>query len=293
LSYYSCILTRNVLYINEKSYENTLENQKLLDQRSYGGRSSKYEFLRISADVASRIPEVNTARTQFDAATETLRRVIDVDLDLKIELVGDFDQTYIDFDYKTLVAAMYAYEPTLQSLGKKIKSAESQVKSKYAAFFPTLSAFAAWDHLGGSNEDILFSDRKLDNYSVWGLKVSVPIWEGGQKEAQLTQANADKDIAVLRKRQVERNLLLELKKAFLEYKQYKDNLKANVDAVDLAEKSFKQSQDMFASGQISVVDLNNAELLLTKQRLNKEMTLYYINVTMARIEKLVTERYGQ
>ena len=78
-----------------------------------------------------------------------------------------------------------------------------------------------------------------------------------------------------------------------EYKQYKDNLKANVDAVDLAEKSFKQSQDMFASGQISVVDLNNAELLLTKQRLNKEMTLYYINVTMARIEKLVTERYGQ
>jgi len=42
-----------------------------------------------------------------------------------------------------------------------------------------------------------------------------------------------------------------------------------------------------------LTDLNDAELLLTNQRLNKEMTLFSINITLARIEKLITEEYDE
>jgi outer membrane protein TolC len=107
------------------------------------------------------------------------------------------------------------------------------------------------------------------------------------------QSKADREIAVLKKRQLSRNLLLELKKASLEYKQYKDNLKANIEAVNLAEESFKQTQQMFAAGQVALTDVNDAELLLTNQRLNKEMTLFSINITLARIEKLITGEYDE
>ena len=293
LSYYTNLLARNALAITEKSYENVLENKRLLGQRSYGGRSPKYEIIRMNAEVASRVPTVNEARTRFDAATETLRKIIDVDLDSKIELTGDFQEKYTDFDYKTLVAAMYEYEPSLQSFSKTIESAEAKVKSKYASFLPTLSAFGSWSYRGGSNEHPFLNNDELDNYSLAGLKVSVPIWEGGEKEAQLSQAKADKEIVVLRKKQLGKNLLLELKKAYLEYQQYKANLAANIEAVNLAQESFQQSQEMFASGQISLTDLNDAELLLTNQRLNKEMTLFSINITLARIEKLITEEYDE
>jgi hypothetical protein len=50
---------------------------------------------------------------------------------------------------------------------------------------------------------------------------------------------------------------------------------------------------MFASGQVTLTDLNDAELLLTNQRLNKEMTLFNINVTLARIEKLIAEKANE
>ena len=291
LSYYSCLLAKNTLSIAEKSYADVLENKKLLGQRSYGGRSSKYEIVKMNADVSARIPAVNEARTQFDAATETLRRIIDVDFNQKIELEGNFQEQYVDFNYETLVNAMYAYEPSLQGLAKSIDSAEANVKSKYASFLPTISAFASMNYKGDSNENSVLKRDELDNYSAAGLKVSIPIWEGGAKEAQLSQAKAGKEIAVLRKKQVGKNLLLELKKAYLEYQQYKDNLKANIEAVSLAEEAFKQTQEMFSSGQVSITDLNTAELLLTNQRLNKEATLYNINITLAKIEKLVTEKY--
>jgi outer membrane protein TolC len=79
----------------------------------------------------------------------------------------------------------------------------------------------------------------------------------------------------------------------LVYEQYKENLKANIDAVNLAEESFKQSQEMFASGQLTLTDLNDAELLLTNQRLNKETTLFNINITLAEIEKLIAGQYDE
>ena len=293
LSYFSSLLARNALAITEKSYTNALENKKLLGERSYGGRSPKYEIIRMNAEVAARVPNVNEARTQFDAATETLRKVIDVDLNCKIELAGDFKEEYNDFDYEVLVVAMYEYEPTLKSFDKAIESAEEKVKSKYASFFPTISAFGTWDYLGKSNEHPFLNNDELDQYRAAGLEVSVPIWEGGVKQAQLMQSKSDREIAVLKKRQLSRNLLLELKKASLEYKQYKDNLKANIEAVNLAEESFKQTQQMFAAGQVALTDVNDAELLLTNQRLNKEMTLFSINITLARIEKLITGEYDE
>jgi len=293
LSYYGSLLARNALAITEKSYANVLENKRLLNERSYGGRSPKYEIIRMNAEVASRVPTVNEARTQFDAATETLRKVIDLNLDYKIELTGDFQEKYDDFDYEILVVAMNEYEPSLQSFSKVIESAEEKVKSRYASFLPTLSAFASWSYLGGSNEHPFLNNDELDNYSLVGFKMSIPIWEGGEKQAQLSQSKADKEIAVLRKKQLGKNLLLELKKAHLEYEQYKNNFKANIEAVNLAEESFKQTQEMFASGQLTLTDLNDAELLLTNQRLNKEATLFNINVTLAKIEKLITGQYNE
>ncbi len=291
LGYYSTLLTRNTLAITEKSYANALENKELMGKRSYGGRSPKYEIIRMNAEVAARVPTVNEARTEFDAATETLKKMIDAEPDCRLALSGDFSQEYADLDYASLVSLMNEREPSLKSLNKNIESAEAQVKSRYAGLLPTVSAFASLSRAGGSNEHSFLRDDRLDPYTSAGLKVEFPIWEGGLKEAQLRQSHADKEIAVLRRKQAGKELLLELKRSCLEYRQYKSNLAANIEAVNLAEESFKQSQEMFASGQISLADLNDAELLLTNQRLNKEMTLFNINITLAKIERLIAGEY--
>ncbi len=293
LGYYGTLLARNTLSITEKSYANAVENKELMGKRAYGGRSSKYEIIRMNAEVAARIPMVNDARTEFDAATETLKKMIDAEPDCKLALSGNFSQEYADFNYASLVSLMHAREPALKSLNKNIEAAESQLRSRYGALLPTLSAFASLSRAGGSNQHSFLRGDRLDPYTSAGLKVEFPIWEGGLKEAQLRQSPADKEIAVLRRKQAGKELLLELKRSCLEYRQYKSNLAANIDAVSLAEESFRQSQEMFYSGQISLADLHDAERLLTNQRLNKEITLYNINITLAKIEKLIAGEYEE
>ncbi|HPB68588.1 MAG TPA: TolC family protein [Candidatus Omnitrophota bacterium] len=287
LSYYSALLAKNTLSITEKSYANVVENKNLLEQRSYGGRSSTYEILRMNADVAARVPTVNESKTQFDAAMETLKKLIDVDQALEVSLQGDFKENYDKYVYDALVAEMFEREPYLKSLDRAVESADAEVRSRKSAFLPTVSAFSSWSQTGASNESSFPDHADMGDYLWAGVKLDIPIWEGGANEAKLIQSQADRDIAVLRKKQAQRNYLLDLRKACLEYEQYKNNLAANTEAVELAQELFKQAQEMFSSGQVALTDLNDAELLLTNQRLNKEMTLYNINVTLAKIEKLV------
>ncbi|MFA6383995.1 MAG: TolC family protein [Candidatus Omnitrophota bacterium] len=292
LNYYSALLAKNSLMISQESYNNARDNKKLLEDRSAGGRSSKYEILKVDADVASRVPSVNEARAQYVTAMETLKSLIEARPEEEFDLTDVFKPEYADLDYNVLEAALLGREPGLKSLGKAFEASQAAVNNKRAGFLPTLSAFANLDKSGKSNEATIPSRGSLSDYASIGLKVSVPLWEGGATKAQLGQALAERTAAQLRKDQARKALLLELKKAFVEYLQYKDNLAANTEAVRLAGESFKQMQEMFTSGQVTLTDLNAAELLLTNQKINKEMTLFNVNVTLAKIEQLIAGEYN-
>lgn len=290
-AYYGAVLAKNSLGITEKSYANAVANKKLLGRRAFGGRSSTYEILKMDTEVAVRVPVVNEARTQYDAALETLKKLVDADYSTRIELTEGFREEYQEYDYEALVSAMYEYEPFLKSLAKSEAAADAKVRSTYASFLPTVSAFTALNWLGGDEGRAFGIGHAMDRFAFAGFKVDVPIWEGGKTEAQLRQARADREIARLRVKQFEKKFLLELKKASLEYRQYNENLEANIEAVGLAEESFNQTQEMFTSGQASLTDLNDAELLLTNQRINRETTRFNINATLARMEKLVAGHF--
>ncbi|MDD5613967.1 MAG: TolC family protein [Candidatus Omnitrophica bacterium] len=288
LGYYSGLLARNTLSITEQSYKNVLESKDLLKRRSYGGRSSSYEIIRINAELAGRIPAVNESRVQFDAAVETLKRLAGIGPDCKIELRDDFSKQYHSLDYDILADIMQKRQPLFKSLDEALKSAEAKLKSERAGLLPTVSFFSGWNYAGASDKKLfLANDGKNDHYTFAGIKIDLPIWEGGNNQAQIDQAKSDREIAVLKKQQAEKDFLLELKKVFLDYQQYKDNLQANIEAVNLAQEAFKYTQNMFLSGQADISALNDAELLLTSQRINKEMTLFKINVSLARIERLI------
>lgn len=288
LNYYAILLARDAYTIAERSYRNVVKNKELLSQRSYGGRPSKYEILKMDADLASRVPTMNNAQTQLSSAQESLKRLIGAPWDANVELNGEFGAEYPQLDYEKLVSSMYESEPSLKALKKASDSAKAAAASKKTAFFPTLWAYASIDRKGGRNGNHRFENDDLAHYRSYGLKASVPLWEGGQTGAQLAQAVADKNNAVLKEKRAEKDLMLELKKAYVEYCQYQGNLKANNEAVRLAEESFELMREMFSSGQVTLTDLNNAELLLTNQRLNRDITLYHLNITLARISRLTS-----
>jgi outer membrane protein len=285
LSYYSAVLAERTLSIVTESYENARKNKSLLEKRTSSGRSSKADNIKMAADIASRIPEVNNARATFDSAMRTFKILIGVDQSAPIALTDGFATHYRTFEGGDMKESLYENEPTLQALRKQIEADKDVIKLRRANFLPTISAFATWDYQGIGDTYEVRRDN-LNHYVVAGLKVSVPIWAGGEKIAQLNQAKINKENDILQLQKTTKELGLKLDNAVSEYHAYIDTLEANTKAVELAQASFKMIQDLFESGQVSLADLNDAELQLTNQRLSLMLTLYNVNTTAAEIEKL-------
>ena len=285
IAFYNMYLAGRTLDIAAESYRNALKNKEILEGRASGGRAAKYDNIKISADIASRKPTVNNARADFLSAMETLKVVIGAESNDSIELIVSPDKKYPDFDRQDLAAALHHNQPDIKALMKNIEQKQAVVKSKKAALLPEISAFASWNRKGDGNDYDIGSDH-LDDYGVAGVKVSVPLWAGGINREKLYQARIDKRDAELRHAKGEEDYLLSLDKALNKYKEYKKTLTANKEAVHLAEESFHYSQELFGSGQISVTDLNDAELQLTNAKINKEITLFNLNRTLAVIERL-------
>lgn len=292
-AYYNVCFTKQVFDIFQQSYERAQENKTILQGRSASGRVSKYDNIKIAADIASRLPSVNTARANLNSALQTLKTIIGVDSNAVIGITDNYISEYSILDKEVLLTNLHQNQPTLKALKKSVVATEDTIQEKRAEFFPEVSAFSTWNHKG-LGDTYKVGSENLDGYGVAGLKVSLPIWEGGERQEELQQAMIDKDNARLNLKKTTENFLLVLENAIAEYHEFIKTLDANTEAVQLAQEAFKMSQDFFCSGQISVTDLNDAELLLTREKLNKEKTLFNINATLAKIEKLaVTEAISE
>jgi outer membrane protein len=289
LSYYSTLLAEQTLSIARDSYENARKNKRLLNNRALGGRSSKKDNIKMDADIASRLPRVNDAQAAFDSAIRTFKIILGIDPSVHVEMADAFAKRYDPLNREKISESLHEKEPTLLALRKQIDADEDVIKLKRANFLPTMSAFATWDYKGIGETYEVRRDN-LDHYVAAGLKVSVPIWLGGQTVAQLNQAKIDKENDMLRLQKTTKNLALELDNAISEYHAYMRTLEANNRAVELAQRSFKMAQDLFGSGQVTLSDLNDAELQLTNEKLATVLTLYNLSTTLAKVEKLtITE----
>ena len=285
LSYFNVLLADKIYQILKESYENANENKYILDEKFASGRPSKRDNIKMKADVAARIPLMNDAKSKANSAQETFKTLIGLNEEATVDLINEFKKKYIKLKGDDLKSNLYEREPTLKMLGKDVAMREDFIKIKQAGYYPEIYAFAKWNHKGIGDKYDIGSDN-LENYGLAGLKVSVPLWTGGKTGQDLRIARIDSKNASLKLKETKEQLTLELNNAVSEYHEYIETLNANNDAVNLAEESFKMSRDLFTSGQVSLADLNDAELLLTNVRLAEEMTLFNINVTLAKIEKL-------
>jgi outer membrane protein TolC len=288
LSYHNVLLAEQTLMIVKESYENARKNRTLLEKRSSSGRVSKRDNIKMAADIASRLPRVNDAQASLDSTMRTFKMVIGIDTEMPVDLTENFEEQYYTLNRHALRGLLYEHDPVLEALHMQIEADEDIIKTKRANFFPTLSAFATWNYLGmGDSYDV--RRENLDHYCVAGLMINIPLWTGGDTIAQLQQVKIDKENNILRLQQTKKEFALDLENAISEYHEYLNTLKANNKAVELALEAFKMTRDLFESGQVSLSDLNDAELQLTNEKLARLLTMYNINSTLAKIEKYTGE----
>ena len=214
------------------------------------GRASRSNLVKIESDIAAK--EINLSDAEFnrDTAHRMLKILAGIDVDEPITLTDEFPKSFAAINPGKL-----KNNPQWDILGAQAAMYESKARASRAQHLPTLAATASYSFMAmGPEIDGMF-DKSGSQSAYWGLALQMPVFAGGLYRANATADAMDAEAARQDLDKSKKMLTEEYDNAIKKYNHLRGNLKSLENARDLAAKAYDFSQQRFAAGQTSAIEL--------------------------------------
>ena len=282
-AYYSVLLAQQVYEVYKDVYDNATKNLERTEQLYNAGKTSEYEYLRAQVNVKNAEPNLYSSMMAIELAIWQLKAVMGVDLAAKIGVQGDIGQ-YKDemMSYNLANEMSLENNTTLAQLQLQDKQLERTIKMTKYQYIPTLSASFSYNYIA-MGDDFKF---KWNPYSVAGLSLNIPIFDGFSKRNSIRQYKATQDILQLNIEDTERNLRIALKNYENQISTYMKNYAAAESTLEMAQRSYDIAERMYELGKATLLELNDAQLALVQAQLTMSQAIYNFMKTKASMEEL-------
>ena len=276
--YWTAKMTDEIVKLAKQDLNNARAAKKSLTS---AGRANRSNLLKIESDIASKEINVSDAEFNRDTAHRMLKIMAGIDTDEQLVLTDEFPKSF-----EKLNAGELKTTPQWEILSEQVRMYENLAKSKRANAYPTLAATASYSYMVLSEDmDALF-DKKGGQSASWGLAIQLPIFSGGLNRANATIEAMNAIAAQQDLEQAKKITTEQYNNAIKQYDRLRGNLETLTKARDLAAQTYKLSQNRFASGQTSAVELADVSAGLYQLDIALLSTKYNILMSAESVRKL-------
>jgi outer membrane protein TolC len=160
-----------------------------------------------------------------------------------------------------------------------------ELKRQKLKYLPTLAAFGTYSQSAMRPELNLFANEKWYPTGIVGLKMSIPIWDGGQtyfirQQAKLNVLKAENNLKMM-KQVVD----LEVQSSSTIFNNAVISLNNQKKNIELAKEVYDASKIKYEQGVGSISDVLDAETALKEAQINYYDALYQYHVAKADYDK--------
>ena len=130
----------------------------------------------------------------------------------------------------------------------------------------------------------------LRHQTSFTLGVSLPIWNGGQRELALSRARVNKDVARAQREDLDRAVQHDVSAAYDAYVTARATAELATEGVLVARESFRVQQTRYQSGASTILDLLNAEVNLSQAEADLVQARYGTRLALAGLESILGRR---
>lgn len=257
-----------------------------IKNRQAGGMATGLDAARLETQLENERQRLELAKGEVERARLTLLNLMGVGYDLTLQLTDDM-KAY-DGQLPSLERALetaHTDRPELKAQMQRIRTAELSVRSIKGERLPSLSADGNYGLIGNRFEN------NTGTYNV-GVQLSIPIFDGGQREGRIGQSlsefNQENYRLALVKNQVGlevRDAVVTLKASLEQQRIAKDGLKAALTEVGLARERIRTLSS-------NTLELSNALFSLVRAKDNMIDALFRVHasrVNLARAQGKVND----
>ncbi|MCH5219966.1 MAG: TolC family protein [Muribaculaceae bacterium] len=281
-AYYQLLLAHDSKRVIQESYDMAKLTNEIYTKQFQAGAASEYDVLRTSVAMKNVEPEL----LQADIAVRRAQLQLHVLMGMPVEFVFDIAGQLADYENTMYNDALmldmdYSNNTTLVMNTLQQNTMSQSLKVAKRAWYPTLALSASYNWTSSSNGSP-FTGLRWSPYSVVGLTLNLPIYQGGSRWNKIKEAEIQVEQLRLTRDDLEKSVAMQVNLArdnvMLNVKQ----IASNAENVGQAERAHNIMEESFKIGAASYLELRDSELALTQTRLTYYQSIY--NYLVARSE---------
>lgn len=251
------------------------------------GAASQYDVLRTQVAVKNVEPELTQAQIAIKRAQLQLSILLGMTSDIKLMpnvTLAHYESSM--YDDVMHIDTTLQNNPDLRLLDIQTRQLDNALTIQKMSWYPTLALTANYNWTSMSNGSP-FKNFRWNPYSMIGLTLSVPLFEGGQRYTRIKQARIQLDEMKWQRENLERSVKMQTDLAM-------ENIHLNVQQISSSSESMRQAEkahdimrQSFEIGAASYLDLRDSELALTQSRLAYNQSIYNYLVANCDLELLL------
>lgn len=248
----------NVVKSNLFAIEKSLKSVEL---KYENGMAKKIDVDKIRVSYNNTKSQLAQAELNYSQSLNSLKYNMGMPLDSPVILADtSVDASFYKFLSATSTQSRMENVFDYQLKKTNISLMQMDRKSKVSAFLPSLSFFGNYNY-NAMRQEFTFFDANKDWYpgSSIGIKLSIPVFDGLQRNSRLSQSELNIRIAKESLLQTEQSIKVDISNYETQYKNALENIFNEKANLDLAESIYNNTQLEYQEGASSTLDLIQSE----------------------------------
>lgn len=283
-AYYQIIVAQKQLQLLESNMASTQKILATTELQLQNGVAKRVDVNRLRVNANNLQSQIKQAQLNLDQVFNNLKFQMGMPLENRIAL----SDTALTFQQEATVVnepASNFFENRIdyKLLETNLELQDLDRRNQRAGYFPTLNAYANYSYQAQRQQFNFFeSGQPWFQSSAIGLRLSIPIFDGFQRNARIQQSRLTMDKVRENINLTKLTISREVNNALTQYRNTLQRIEAEQQNVQLAQEVYGVTQLEFREGVSTSTDVVNAETSLREAQNNYITTL--LDLYLARLD---------
>ncbi|BDI31008.1 hypothetical protein CCAX7_30590 [Capsulimonas corticalis] len=245
------------------------ENVRITQAKYTQGTVAQYDLLTAETTLSSAQQALYKAQNQVNIDQANLNAALGTPPDAATAVdPASLPAPTETFDLQQSTATAYAKRPEMIQAGNNITIAEKLVKLAGATLLPSLSLTGTAGYAGTPSPG-----SKRDSYSI-AADLGIPLYDGGTTKSKVRSAQIDLETQKITKSQLQQNVAIEVRQAYLNIENAKSRLASAAQGVTQAREAVRLANVRYQNGISAFIEVTNAQAQLVTAE-NDQLSAFY------------------
>lgn len=279
-AYYKVLQKCEMLKVKQDSVVMLKEHLAVTRAEYEAGTIVKSDILRSEVEVSDAQQEQITAQNDYLVAVAALDKLMGLPMDTEINLTEPLKYEKYGRALEECIQLAMNNRPEMQEADKKVEYAKQGISVAKSASKPSVA-------LQGIEDSYSDNFPGIGGNKNWSLtmNVSMNIYDAGQTRNGIEKANTELEKNLQLRQQAKDNAEFEVRQAYLDLKEAEKRIATTQMAVDKAEEDYKIAQLRYSVGDVTNLDVIDAQNAIVKAKSNYIQALFDFNTDRVKTDK--------